>query len=172
MRNDVMLTAFALGVVTGMRSLRGIAALAVEQKNDDSARAWLRSHPYWKGKKRQPIADALRSPMLANALRTGALAEGVADKQVDMPDRIDPIPLLGRVLVGGLVGAAVAELSGAEDKLAPAAAGAVGALGGAYGAWYARRWVVDKYDVDDKFVGMAEDAIAFGASKLLARRLI
>ena len=46
MRTDVMLTAFGLGLVTGMRSLRGIAALAVEQKDD--TRGWLRSHPYWK----------------------------------------------------------------------------------------------------------------------------
>jgi len=170
MRYDVLATAFGLGVVTGMRSLRGIAALAVEQKDD--TRGWLRSHPYWKGRRHQPIADALRSPMLTNALRTGALAEGVADKQADMPDRIDPIPLLGRVVVGALVGAAVAELAGEDEKLAPAAAGAAGALGGAYGAWYARRWVVRNYDVDDKFVGIAEDAIAFGASKLLARQLV
>ena len=170
MRNEVMLTAFGLGLVTGLRSLRGIAALAVEQKDD--TRGWLRSHPYWKARHRQPIADALRSPMLTNALRTGALAEGVADKNDDMPDRIDPIPLLGRVLMGGLVGAAVAELAGEDEKLAPAAVGAIGALSGAYGGWYARRWVTRNYDVDDKFVGMAEDAIAFGASKLLAKRLV
>ena len=169
MRNDVLLTAFALGVVTGLRSLRGIAALAVEQEDD--TRGWLRSHPYWKGKRKQPIADVLRSPLVTNALRAGALAEGVADKQVDMPDRIDPIPLLGRVAVGALVGAAVAELTG-EEKMAPAAAGALGALGGAYGGYYARRYVTSHYDVDDKYVGMAEDAIAFGASKLLAKQLI
>lgn len=169
MRNDVLLTAFALGVVTGLRSLRGIAALAVEQ--DDDTRGWLRSHPYWKGKRKQPIADVLRNPLLTNALRAGALAEGVADKQADMPDRIDPLPLLGRVAIGALVGAAVAELTG-EEKTGPAAAGAVGALGGAYGGWYARRWVTSHYDVDDKYVGLAEDAIAFGASKLLAKQLI
>lgn len=169
MRNDVMLTAFALGVVTGLRSLRGIAALAVEQEDD--TRGWLRSHPYWKAKRRQPIADALRSPLVTNALRAGALAEGVADKQADMPDRIDPIPLLGRVAIGALVGAAVAELTG-EEKMGPAAAGAVGALGGAYGGYYARRYITANYEVDDKFVGMAEDAIAFGASKLLAKQLL
>ena len=170
MRYDVMLTAFGLGVVTGMRSLRGIAALAVEQEDD--TRGWLRSHPYWKGRRRQPIADALRSPMLTNALRAGALAEGAADKNVNMPDRVDIVPLLGRVAVGALVGAAVAELSGEDDKLTPAAAGAAGALSGAYGAWYARRTIVDRYELDDKYVGMAEDAIAFGAAKLLARRLV
>lgn len=165
-----MLTAFGLGLVTGMRSLRGIAALAVEQKDD--TRGWLRSHPYWKARHRQPIADALRSPLLTNALRTGALAEGVADKQDEMPDRIDPLPLLGRVVIGGLVGAAVAELAGEDEKLGAAAVGAAGALSGAYGAWYARRVITRKYDVDDKLVGLAEDAIAFGASKLLAKRLI
>jgi len=171
MRTEVMVTAFGLGVVTGLRSLRGIAALAVEQK-DEGTRGWLRSHPYWKARRRQPIADALRSPMLANALRTGALAEGVADKQEEMPDRIDLFPLLGRVAMGALVGAAVAELSGEDDKLSPAAAGAVGAFAGAYGGWYARREIVRRYDVDDKYVGLAEDALAFGASKLLAKRLI
>lgn len=169
MRNDVLLTAFAFGVITGLRSLRGIAALAVEQEDD--TRGWLRSHPYWKGRRKQPIADALRSPLLTNALRGGALAEGIADKSDEMPDRIDPVPLAGRVVIGALVGAAVAELTG-EDKAGPAAAGAVGALSGAYGAWYARRWITTNYDVDDKYVGMAEDAIAFGASKLLAKQLI
>ena len=169
MRNDVMLTAFGLGVLTGMRSLRGIAALAVEQEDD--ARGWLRSHPYWKARRRQPIADALRSPLLTNALRTGAMAEGLADKLPDMPDRIDPLPLLGRAAIGALVGAAVAELSG-EERMGPAAIGALGAVGGAYGAWYARTWVEKNTEIPNSVAGLAEDAVVFGASKLLARRLV
>lgn len=167
-RYDVLATALGLGVLTGVRSLRAIALLATEQEDD--ARGWLRAHPLWTREPHRPIADALRSRALTRALRGGALAEALADKLPDLPARIEPVPLLGRAAIGALVGAAAAELANA-DRVAPALAGAAGAIAGAYGAYHLRRWVTEHTDVPDQVVAFAEDAVVFGAGKLLAKRL-
>lgn len=169
MRNDLMLTAFGLGVVTGMRSLGALTLLATEQHDD--TRGWLRTHPFWKGEPRRPIADALRSTALTRALKGGALAEALADKMPDLPARIEPAPLFGRAAIGALVGAAAAELVG-DDRLPPALAGAAGAIAGAYGAYHVRRWLAENTKVPDTVVALTEDAVVLGAGKLLARRLV
>lgn len=169
MRNDVMMTAFALGLVTGMRSLGALTLLANEQHDD--TRGWMRAHPFWKGEPRRPIADALRSTTLTRALKGGALAEALADKMPDMPSRLEPASLFGRAAIGALVGAAAAELSD-DDRLPPALAGAAGAIAGAYGAYHARRWLSANTEVPDTVVAFTEDAIVVGAGKLLARNLM
>jgi uncharacterized membrane protein len=69
----------ALGALTGMRSMSGLAVLAL-------------SHP---GVARSVMAIA-------------ATGEMVADKTPLVGDRIDTLPLTGRVIIGGLVGALVA----------------------------------------------------------------
>lgn len=169
MRNDLMLTAFGLGVVTGMRSLGALTLLATEHHDD--MRGWLRAHPFWKGEPRRPIADALRSTALTRALKGGALAEALADKMPDLPARIEPAPLFGRAAIGALVGAAAAELVG-DDRLPPALAGAAGAIAGAYGAYHVRRWLAENTKVPDTVVALTEDAVVLGAGKLLAKRLV
>ena len=168
MRTDVMLTALGLGVVTGIRSLGAIALLATEQKDD--ARGWLKTHPFWSSDPHRPVADALRSPVLTRALRGGALAEAIADKLPDMPSRIEPVALIGRAAIGAIVGVAAAEIAG-EDRVAPGIAGAAGAIAGAYGAYYVRRWVAENTEFPDGVVALSEDALVVGAGKLLSMRL-
>ena len=68
-----------LGVVTGMRSMSGPAALAVG-----------------------------RSGPLTRIMPLLALGEMIVDKTPFVGDRIDPLPLAGRAAMGGLVGGAVA----------------------------------------------------------------
>ena len=168
MRYDVVATALGLGVLTGIRSLGAIAVLASEQHDD--ARGWLRAHPLWTSEPHRPIADALRSKALTRALRAGSIAEGLADKLPDIPDRIEPLPLLGRVAIGALVGAAAAELANV-DRAAPALAGAAGAVAGAYGAFHARRWITTHTDIPDTAVSLTEAAVVFGGGKLLSMRI-
>lgn len=169
MRNDLMLTAFGLGLLTGMRSLGALSLMAHEQHDD--TRGWLRAHPFWKAAPRRPIADALRSTALTRALKGGAIAEALADKMPDMPSRLEPASLFGRAAIGALLGAAAAELAD-DDRLPPALAGAAGAVAGAYAAFHARRWVTDHTELPDPVVALTEDAIVFGAGKLLAQRLV
>lgn len=169
MRSDVIATALGLGVLTGLRSLGAIALLAHEQKDD--ARGWLRAHPLWTREPRRPVADVLRSPVVTRALKGGALAEMLADKLPDIPPRIEPLPLLGRAALGALAGVATAELAH-EDRLPCAAAGAAGAIAGAFAAYHARRWVTENTDLPDSAVALAEDAIVLGGGKLLAHRIV
>ena len=68
-----------LGTVTGMRSMSGPAALAFSRTG--------------------PLKQIM--PLLA-------LGEMLVDKTTFVGDRIDPLPLAGRAVMGGLVGGAVA----------------------------------------------------------------
>jgi uncharacterized membrane protein len=69
----------ALGSVTGMRSLAGLATLAST----------------YRGVARPAIALA-------------AVGEMIADKTPWVGDRIDPVPLAGRAIMGAVVGRAIA----------------------------------------------------------------
>jgi hypothetical protein len=81
----------------------------------------------------------------------------IADKTPFVGDRIDPFPLAGRAVMGGIVGAVVARRHGQAP--APAALlGAAVAVGAAYLAYHARK----RAPGSAMLAGAAEDAIAIG----------
>lgn len=98
-----------LGAITGMRSMAGLAALAVGHHG--------------------------RLPRVVTALAVG---EMIADKTDLIGDRIDPFPLAGRVLIGALVGGIVARREGGPVGMA-GLLGATCAVIAAYGAYHVRR---------------------------------
>ena len=101
----------ALGGVTGLRSMSGLATLAAA-----------RGGP--------------ARPLLALA----AAGEMIADKTPFLGDRIDPLPLTGRVIIGGVVGVLVARERD-EGALAGGLLGAAAALLAAYLGYQARTWL-------------------------------
>ena len=121
---------------------------------------------------RHPLATETKSPFSwmgtpRAALITKLLAAGelVGDKLPMAPDRIAPGPLFGRVLSGALCGATLYAAGGNRIRIG-ALLGAVSAVAGAYGFYYLRHSVGQKFKVPDAMLGAAEDALVFGAGWL------
>jgi uncharacterized membrane protein len=101
--------AIALGALSGMRSMAGLATLALRRKG---------------------VPTGMMVAMAAG--------EMVADKTPLVGDRIAPLPLAGRVLSGALVGGVVAR-DGRGNVVAGALVGAAAAAIAAHLAFYVRR---------------------------------
>lgn len=143
----VLAIAFALGVVSGMRSFLAIAATALT--------LWRRpevvppvSPAFWLG--RAPIAIVLA---------LCAAGELVGDKMPWVGDRIRIGPLGARIVTGALTGAAAAQVAHV-DGWKGGVVGAVGAVVGAFGFYHLRQWVDRVSRIRDAYVGAGEDAIA------------
>jgi uncharacterized membrane protein len=95
-----------------------------------------------------------------------ALGELIGDKLPITPARIQPGPLLARLLTGAMCGAAVC-LAGGKSAVPGAICGALGGIIGAYAGYHARRAIVRGVAVRDFFVAFAEDLVAIGGSLLL-----
>lgn len=92
-----------------------------------------------------------------------ALVELVLDKQSWMGARTKPGPLIDRLIMGGLSGAAMGAWPGAI-------AGAAGALVGTFGGYQARHRMVVTGKFPDLAVALVEDAIAVGGALLIVSR--
>jgi uncharacterized membrane protein len=141
-----------LGAVTGLRSMMSMAVLCWfvykgHMVLDGSWDAW---------------ATKLPTAILFTVLAVGEL---IADKLPRTPNRTSPGPLLVRIVMGGLVGALVADgLNGPGFE--GVFLGVVGALIGAFGGFLIRREVVERGNGSDWPVAVVEDAIAIGCAVL------
>jgi uncharacterized protein YfiM (DUF2279 family) len=99
----------ALGTLTGMRSMAGLAVLALP-------------HP------------GVARPVMALA----AAGEMVADKTALVGDRVDALPLAGRAVIGALVGALIAREEGQNAWLG-GMVGSATALVAAHLAYHGRK---------------------------------
>jgi uncharacterized membrane protein len=136
-----------LAAATGARTMTGLAATA------RSAAAIEQAIP--------PLQPArlLAAPGVAAGATALAVMELVADKLPGIPNRTDPLPLAGRVIAGGVIGAAIAALTGRE-RLRGAAVGAVAALIGAHLGFQLRRELAER--LPDPLAAVVED-ITVGA---------
>ncbi len=133
--------AFGLGAVTGMRSMMGLAVFsnhANQEKSSDN-----------------PVLKLLKRPEAAAVLKLMATGEVVMDKMPFTPDRVALQPLIGRMVLGGLVGAAAAK----HDWIKGGAAGALGALSAAYASYYIRKALHDDRHIPNVVLGIVEDAV-------------
>jgi uncharacterized membrane protein len=99
----------ALGALTGMRSMAGLAVLALP-------------HP------------GVARPVMALA----AAGEMVADKTALVGDRVDALPLAGRAIIGALVGALIAREED-QNALLGGMVGSAAALVAAHLAYHGRK---------------------------------
>ncbi len=136
-----LLPAFGLGVVTGIRSMVGLAFFSDHANEEHS--------------KNNPALKLLKMPQAAPILNTMAAGEVVMDKMPFMPNRTDAAPLLGRMAMGGLVGAAISK----DNWVQGAVAGAVGALLSAYAIFHIRKALHEDRHIPNVVLGMVEDAI-------------
>lgn len=146
-----VLPAFALGLLSGLRSITTLAFFS-DYISKRKSRATL------------PLS-LLTLPQTALVLKLMAAGEITADKTPFIPARTQLIPLVGRAVCGGLIGAALSE----DDPLEGGTVGVVGAIIGTYIAYYTRRNLGQNYHIPDVLLAVAEDAIVLSATKAVIR---
>lgn len=136
MTPDTVARIVALGTITGMRSTAG------------------------------PLALALRDNSPLKAL-FGVMAAGeiAADKTSLVGNRIDPIPLAGRAVIGAFMGGLTARRAGVSTPLG-AVLGAAAAVSAAHLAYRIRT----RLPLSNGLGGVLEDALVLGAAALYSSR--
>jgi uncharacterized membrane protein len=145
MTSAPLLRPFVLGVVTGLRSQLGLAALAWSEPasgRDTRALRLLRSTP----------GRGLTS--------VGAAAELVADKLPSTPSRLDQQNLAVRLLAGAGVGALAANSTDRRTVGVASALGLAGAAAGTYAGAYYRKLLPARTHTPDLPWAVGEDAVA------------
>jgi uncharacterized membrane protein len=148
--------ALIIGFVAGLRSMTAPAAV--------SWAAWYG----WLDLQDSPL-QFMGSWVAVVIFTLAALAEYVADKLPRTPSRTNAGPLIGRILLGGLSGAALSVAS-ATSLLAGAVLGGLGAVIGAYAGYHARRRLVSGLGVKDLVIAVSEDVLAIGLAYLVVTR--
>ncbi len=152
----VLLWVFAIGIVTGLRSMTAPAVVA-----------WA-AHLGWINLSGSPLAF-MGSIWVVGLFTLGALGEFVADQLPTTPARTAAVGLTARIVMGLLTGACVGVAGGASLWLA-AVVGAIGAIAGAFGGYQARVGLVRSLHVPDAVIAIPEDLIAVGLGLLAVSR--
>jgi uncharacterized membrane protein len=142
----VLLLAFLLGCVDGLRSLTPAALICWA-----AYFGWL----HFAGTRLAFINH--RATLIVFTLL--AVVELIADKLPNTPARTAPLGLSARIFLGGACGLALATSAGISLSL-PMLLASTGALVGTFGGYHGRRLVVSKAHVPDLAVAVAEDIIA------------
>jgi uncharacterized membrane protein len=154
--NLVLLLAFLIGVVSGLRSLTAPAAVA-----------WA-AHRGWINLNHTPF-QFMGSTAAVVIFTLFAVVELIADKLPSSPNRTAPPGLIARLFLGALCGEAIA-LAGADSMVIGAVLGALGGIAGAFGGYQARTRLVKALKVPDFVIATLEDALAIGAGLFLVSR--
>jgi uncharacterized membrane protein len=147
----VLLLAFLIGVVAGLRAMTAPAAVSWA-----ASLGWLDLSGTWLA-----FLGYTFTPWI---LTVFALGELVTDQLPTTPNRTVPVQFSARIVMGALSGAALAAPSG--SMLAGLIAGAIGAVAGTLGgrAFRARLAVAFGSDRPAAFI---EDAVALGGALLI-----
>ncbi len=104
-------------------------------------------------------ASWVASPAAVGLATAAAVGEYVGDKLPNTPNRTAAVPLIGRVALGGLVGAIVATAL-RRPVAGGIALGAAGAAAGTYGSFYVRRGLTKGAGLEDLPVALSGDVAA------------
>jgi uncharacterized membrane protein len=149
----LFLLAVAIGFVAGLRSMTAPAAVAWA-----AGLGWLHLE-------HTPLA--FLGSAAARWVMTGfMIGELIADKLPFTPSRTTPGPFIGRIVMGGLTGAALVAGHGGSWA-AGGVMGAVGGVLGTLGGYRARTGLVRRLRVPDYVVALAEDLVAVGGALLI-----
>jgi uncharacterized membrane protein len=152
-QSTVLLAAFLLGCVCGLRSMTGPALVCWGGRL-----GWL----HLDGTK----LSFLHNPVSLIVFSLLALGELVADKLPFIPSRIEPGPLGVRFLFGAMCGAALC-LSANVGWIAGAMVGGVGGIVGGLAGYHLRRWLTKGRGLPDPPIALLEDAAAIGGGLFL-----
>ena len=152
----VLFLAFAIGIVSGMRSLTAPAFAAwAAQRN------WLNL-----AGTRLAFMGSTAAVAIFTLL---AIAELITDKLPSTPSRTAPVGLIARFFCGALAGACVGVSSG-QSPAPGAILGAAGGIAGAFAGYQWRTGLVSALKVPDIAIALLEDAIAIGAGLFIVTR--
>ncbi len=147
-----------LGVSTGLRSFTPLAVTAWFARSGK-----LPLTGTW--------AAWLEHPAAAPVLTAAAVGEYITDKLPKTPNRTSPVPLVGRLTLGGVVGAIVATAF-KRPLVGGIALGALGAAAGTYGGFYLRKGLTQGTGMKDLPVALAGDATAVTLAIRSLQRLL
>lgn len=147
--------AIGIGVIAGLRSFTAPAAVC-----------WA-AHLGWIDLRYSRLAFMATTAAVIVATLL-AIGELVMDKLPSTPSRTSAGPLVGRLVMGALCGAAIGVAADQSHLLA--LLGAVGALIGTFGGYQIRHRLVAGLKVKDLVIALAEDVVAIGGAFLLVSR--
>jgi len=154
--SQVLLLAFLIGVVAGLRSLTAPAVVA-----------WA-AHRNWLNLQNTPLAFMGSTTALVIFVVL-AIGELIADQLPNTPSRTKPPGLIARIVLGGLSGAAVAA-AGAQSLAVGGVLGAAGGIAGAFGGYQVRTRLVRALKVPDFVIACLEDVVAIGGGLFIVSR--
>jgi len=152
----VLLLAFLIGVVSGLRSLTAPAIVAWA-----AYRGWIQLN--------YARLHFLGSTAAVAVFTLFAVVELVADQLPSAPSRTAPPGLIARIVLGALSGAAIA-VSGTQSIAFGAVLGAAGGVVGAFAGYQVRTRLVKALKVPDFVIATLEDAVAIGAGFFIVSR--
>ena len=153
----VLLFAFLLGCVCGLRSMTAPAVVAC-----GAHMGWLHLDGSWLAWVANKISLVVFSLL--------AIGELIADKLPFIPGRTQPGPLGVRIVFGALCAAALC-FSGGASLLLGAILGGVGGIAGAFAGYNYRRWLSRGAKLPDLLIALLEDLVAVGGGLLLVSHL-
>jgi len=154
--NYVFVLALGIGIVAGLRSLTAPAVVA-----------W-GAHLNWLNLHGSPLAF-IGSTTAVAILSVLAIGELIADKLPMIPKRTAPVPLMARVVTGGLCGACLCAAAG-KSLLAGAVVGGPGGVIGAFVGYATRKWLVNNLHTKDFIIAFCEDMLTIGLAFFLVSR--
>jgi uncharacterized membrane protein len=154
--HEVLLFAFLIGVISGLRSMTAPAVTAWGAHLN-----WLKLHG-------TPLSF-MASIVAVVILTLFAAAELVVDKLPSTPSRLAPRGLIARIVLGGLSGACLAA-AGMQSIALGVVLGAAGGIAGAYAGHALRVGLVKALKVPDFAIALLGDAVAIGGGLLIVSR--
>jgi uncharacterized membrane protein len=152
----ILISAFAIGFVCGLRALTAPAVVA-----------WA-AHLNWIDLTNTPLRF-MTSTVTVAVFTLLAIGELIADQLPSAPNRTELSGLIPRILLGGLCGACIFA-SQSQSIVIGSLLGAAGAVAGAFGGFQARTMLVKKMKIRDFIIAILEDAIAIGAGIFVVSR--
>jgi uncharacterized membrane protein len=150
--------AFAIGIgfTAGLRSLTPPAVVA-----------WA-AHLGWLNLNNSPLAfmGSIIAVVIFSLL---AVFELFVDLQPSTPKRTAPVPLIARILTGGLCGACLCAASN-QWLIIGAILGGVGGVIGAFAGYEIRRKLVAGLNIKDIFIALLEDLVTIGLACFFVSR--
>ena len=148
--------AFLMGVVVGLRSMTGPAAVSWAARL-----GWLHLENTWLA-----FLGLAATPYIFTVLAIGEL---IADKLPKTPSRKAPVGFSGRIVSGALCGAAIGASN--QTLMGGLLAGVLGAVAGTFGGYEFRSRLVRAIGGNDLPIALLEDAIAIGGAFLIVSRV-
>ena len=154
--NYILAFAFGIGFAAGLRALTPPAVVA-----------WA-AHLGWLNLSSSPLAfmGSIITVIIFSLL---ALFELFADLQPSTGKRTAPVPLVARILMGGLCGACLCAANN-QSLIIGTILGAIGGVIGAFAGYEIRRRLVAALNIKDLFIALLEDGVTIGLAFFFTTR--